>query len=85
MHGRDASMRELEGAVGECAEDLKSRGMPAEVALVLMKELVRQTATRWPPPGVVASRSAGDIFMDEIARWCIAAFYRAEPIRLTGP
>lgn len=75
----DPSMRELEGAVGDCTVDLRSRGMPAEVALVLMKELVRQTASRWPPPGTAASRSAADTFMEEIGRWCIAAFYRTGP------
>jgi hypothetical protein len=75
MHSHEASMRELRAAVFACTADLKARGMAPEVALVLMKELVRQTARLFPPPGEAASRRAADVFMEEIVGWCINALY----------
>jgi hypothetical protein len=81
VRSHEASMRELRAAVWGCAADLKTRGMPPEVALVLMKELVRQTATVAPPPGEAASRRAADLFMEEIVSWCISALYTPAVVR----
>ena len=74
----DAAMRELHAAVEACVAELHVLGMPPEVALRTMKEVVRHAATRRPPPGYAPSLHAADGLMDEVVHWTIAAFFRRE-------
>ncbi|HKG91094.1 MAG TPA: hypothetical protein VKA84_04310 [Gemmatimonadaceae bacterium] len=74
----DASMRALRGAIEACVVELHGRGMPPEAVLVTMKAFVRHTAVAHPPYGQFPSSWAADVFMDDIVRWAILAYYRSD-------
>jgi hypothetical protein len=72
----DATMDRLHRAVDACVADLRDRGMTPEAVLVTMKALLRYTASLHPPPGYQASHWAAEVFVEQVVRWSIAAYFR---------
>lgn len=69
----------LRAAVEACASELAARAIPPERVLIAMKGLVRHvTIDDGAAPGDTVPRSIADIFMDDVVRWTIGAYYGRE-------
>ncbi len=71
-----AAVTELRAAIGACVEELQQQGMLPEAMVVTMRAFMQHTVSHPSLEHPVAARAA-DLFMDEIIRWSILAYYPA--------
>lgn len=71
------SMDNLHDAIRTCVVALRADGMQCEAALLTMKACIRHM-TRTHARAATSEIQYSDPLMDQIVRWSIAEFYRAD-------